>query len=195
MPKFILGSGSPSRLALIKQAGFEPDIIEAADIDETPLKKEKPLDYVKRVSAEKCYFLHKKYYGEVILTADSIGETRGIILRKAHTDEDVEKYMKLMSGRNVKLITSVCLINSEHKFSQKTINTSIKFKHFNDLDIQEYVKSKEGLKKAGGMMIEGMAESYVIKIVGSYSNIMGLPLYQTRNMLISAGIKTKYSKE
>ena len=89
MPKFILGSGSSSRLALIKQAGFEPDIIEPADIDETPLKKEKPLDYVKRVSAEKCHFLHKKYYGEVILTADSIGETN---IQKILQNNNVKMY-------------------------------------------------------------------------------------------------------
>ncbi|MDD2840768.1 MAG: Maf family protein, partial [Rickettsiales bacterium] len=73
-----------------------------------------------------------------------------------------------------------------------TITTYIKYKHFNEIDIKEYIKSGEGLNKAGGICIEGIMESFVIKIIGSYSNIMGLPLYETRNMLISAGIRTKY---
>lgn len=170
---------------------FEPDIIAPADVDETPLKKEKPLNYVKRIAELKVRALHEKYFGDVILTADTIISTRSSIMRKAHTDEDVEKFLKILSGRNVKVITSVCLINLDNKLSQKTVISNIKYKHFNKSDIEEYIKSGEGLKKAGGICIEGLMESFVIKIIGSYSNIMGLPLYETKNMLISAGIKTK----
>jgi len=170
---------------------FEPDIISPADIDETPFKKEKPLDYVKRISELKARKIHEKYFGDVILTADTIISTRSLIMRKAHNNEDVEKNLNLLSGRNVKVITSVCVINTNNKLSQKTIITNIKYKHFNNIDIEEYIKSGEGLNKAGGVCIEGLMESFVIKIIGNYSNIMGLPLYETRNMLISAGIKAK----
>ena len=191
MPRFILGSSSQSRLQLLRQMKFEPDIISPADIDETPFKKEKPLDYVKRISELKARKIHEKYFGDVILTADTIISTRSLIMRKAHNNEDVEKNLNLLSGRNVKVITSVCVINTNNKLSQKTIITNIKYKHFNNIDIEEYIKSGEGLNKAGGVCIEGLMESFVIKIIGNYSNIMGLPLYETRNMLISAGIKAK----
>lgn len=191
MAKFVLGSSSQSRLLLIKQAGFKPDVIAPADIDETPLKKEKPLDYVKRIAESKARTLHEKYFGDVILTADTIVSTKSLILRKAHTNEDVEKCLNYISGRNIKVITSLCVINSDNKLSQKTVITNIKYKHFNNIDIKQYIASKEGLNKAGGICIEGMMDSFVIKIIGSYSNIMGLPLYETRNMLISAGIDIK----
>ena len=191
MTRFILGSSSPSRLLLLRQAKFEPDVIAPADIDETPLKKEKPIDYVKRVSELKVRALHEKYFGDVILTADTIIATKSLIMRKAHTDNDVEEFLHHISGRNIRVITSVCVINADNKMAKKTIITSLKYKHLNEIDIKEYIKSGEGLNKAGGVCIEGMMESFVIKIIGSYSNIMGLPLYETRNMLVSAGIKTK----
>lgn len=191
MTRFILGSSSPSRLLLLRQAKFEPDVIAPADIDETPLKKEKPIDYVKRVSELKVRGLHEKYFGDVILTADTIIATKSLIMRKAHTDNDVEEFLHHISGRNIRVITSVCVINADNKMAKKTIITSLKYKHLNEIDIKEYIKSGEGLNKAGGVCIEGMMESFVIKIIGSYSNIMGLPLYETRNMLVSAGIKTK----
>jgi septum formation protein len=188
MIKFVLGSSSPSRLKLLNQIGFIPDLIAPANIDETPLKKEKSLDYVKRVAESKVRNLHSKHYGNVILTADTIVATKSLILRKAHTDEEVRNSLDCISGKSIRVITSVCLINSDNKLSQKTVITNIKYKHFNNIDIEEYIKSKEGLNKAGGICIEGLMESFVIKIIGSYSNIMGLPLYETRNMLISAGI-------
>ncbi len=191
MTRFILGSSSPSRLLLLRQTKFEPDVIAPADIDETPLKKEKPIDYVKRVSELKVRALHEKYFGDVILTADTIIATKSLIMRKAHTDNDVEEFLHHISGRNIRVITSVCVINADNKMAKKTIITSLKYKHLNEIDIKEYIKSGEGLNKAGGVCIEGMMESFVIKIIGSYSNIMGLPLYETRNMLVSAGIKTK----
>ena len=175
----------------MKQARFEPDVIVPADVDETPFKKEKPLDYVKRIAELKARNVHEKYFGDVILTADTIISTKSLIMRKAYNDEEIEKNLNLLSGRNVKVITSICLINSQNKLSQRTIITNVKYKHFNDIDKKQYIASKEGLNKAGGVCIEGIMESFVIKIIGSYSNIMGLPLYETRNMLISAGIGIK----
>lgn len=192
MPRFILGSGSKSRLALLRQAGFEPDLVVSSDIDETPLKKEKPKDYVERVARTKAEKLHETYFGDVILCADTtISSSRHGIVQKCFTDEEIRKSMEECSGRSIQVLTAVCMINADNKMCQKTIETSIKFKHLNPIDIDDYVASKEGVGCASGIKIEGVLESFIIKIVGNYSSIMGLPLYHTRNMLISAGIKTK----
>jgi septum formation protein len=112
------------------------------------------------------------------------------IIRKANTDEEVLKSLKKCSGKSYKVITSTCVYNKE-KIAQKTIATSIKYKNFSENDIADYIKSKQGIGKAGGIMIEGIMESFVIKIIGNYSAIMGLPLYYVSNMLISAGIQRK----
>ena len=188
---FLLGSSSPSRLLLLKQANFIPDLVEGADIDETPLKREKPIDYVKRIAESKAEHLHKKHFGNVILCADTIVCCRSKIYQKAYTDDDVRQFLNDFSGKSIKLITAVYAITSDHKRIKKLSETSVKFKHLNEGDINEYIKSKDGLRKAGGIAIESMLESLVIRISGNYSNIMGLPLYDVRNILISAGIKPK----
>jgi septum formation protein len=113
---------------------------------------------------------------------------RNQIIQKTYTDEEVRKSLEDCSGKSYKAITSFC-VYSKKKISQKTLTTSIKYKHFSKDDIDDYVKSKQGIKKAGGICIEGLLESFVIKIIGNYSNIGGLPLYDVTNALISAGIK------
>ena len=191
MVKFILGSGSKSRLMLLKQAGFEPDIIAPADIDETPHKREKPVDYVKRIAETKALTLQQKYFGNVILCADTIMSFQSRIIQKCNTDDEVRRSLEECSGRTTRAITSVCMINADNKIARKTLETSIKFKHFNPIDIDDYVASREGIGCAGGIRIEGLMESFIIKIIGNYSSVQGLPLYHIRNMLISAGIKPK----
>lgn len=189
MFKFILGSGSQVRLKLLKDINFQPDIIEPADIDETPFKKEKPIDYVKRIAKSKAYALHSKYFGNVILCADTIASTESRIIQKPKDDNEIREMLKFYSNRKIKTITSVFMITADNKEVQKTVETKIKFKHLSQRDIEEYVDGGYGRGKAGGLAIESLADSFVIKIIGSYSNIMGLPLYETRNMLISAGVK------
>ena len=191
MSKFVLGSGSQVRLELLEKINFCPDIIEPANIDETPLKKEKPIDYVKRIAKSKAYALHSKYFGEVILCADTIASTESRIIQKPKDDEEIRKFLKHYSNRNVKTITSVFMITADNKEVQKTVETKIKFKTLNQRDIDEYVNGGYGRGKAGGLAIESLADSFIIKIVGSHSNILGLPLYEARNMLISAGVKSK----
>jgi septum formation protein len=189
MPKYILGSSSESRLRLLKQAGFEPDLVIPADIDETPLKREKPLDYIKRIAKAKAEYLHEKYFGNIILCADTIITTKSKIIRKCYTNEEIRENMKIFSGNSIKVVTAVYLINANNNVSEKLIETSIKYKHFNPIDIEDYIKTKQGIGTTGGVCVEGIMESFIIKIVGNYSNIQGLPLYYVRNMLISAGIK------
>lgn len=189
MPKFILGSASEARLDLLKQINFCPDIIEAANIDETPLKKEKPIDYVKRMAESKVSVLQSKYLGNVILCADTIVNNESRIIQKPKNNEEIKELLKYYSSKNIKLITSICMSTSDYKIVKKTTLTTLKFKNLSNSDINEYIDGGYGIGKAGGIAIETMMDSFVIRIVGSYSNIKGLPLYETKNMLISAGIK------
>lgn len=191
MSKFILGSGSPIRLELLKKINFYPDIVEPSNIDETPLKKEKPIDYVKRIAKSKAYALHGKYFGEVILCADTIISIESRIIQKPKNDEEIRMFLQYYSNRNVKAITSVFMITSDNKEVQRTVETKMKFKTLNQRDIEEYIKGGYGMGKSGGLAIGTLAGSFIKKIVGSYFNVLGLPLYETRNMLISAGVKSK----
>ncbi|MDR2527273.1 MAG: Maf family protein [Rickettsiales bacterium] len=188
---FILGSGSKSRLELLEQAGFIPSSIEQSDIDESILRGEKALEYVKRVSLEKLSFLHRKCFGNIILSADTVGVMNGRILRKCKNEDEIERQLKMYSGRSIKVITSVCLVDAKHRISQKTVATSIKFKHFSQIDIKDYIKSKQWVGVAAGLRIEGIMESMIIKYIGGYSNVRGLPLYETVNMLTTAGVVRK----
>ena len=189
MVKFVLASSSSVRLKLLKQINFEPDVIAPADIDETPLKKEKPVDYLKRMAFNKAESIHQKYFGNVILAADTIINYQSRIIQKPKNDDEIRELLNFYSSKNIKVITCVYMITDDNKRSQKVVETTIKFKHLSKLDIDQYIAGQYGIGKAGGVMIESLMESFVIRIIGSYSNIMGLPLYETRNMLISAGIK------
>ena len=190
MSKFVLASGSKIRLKLLEKINFKPDIICPADIDETPFKKEKPIDYVKRMAETKAEFVNQKYFGNVILSADTIVNYQARIIQKAKTDDEIRELLKFYSNKNIKLITSIYMINSNNIRTKKTVETTIKFKNISKRDIDEYVLTKQGIGNSGGVSIEGFMDSFAIKIIGNYSNILGLPLYQVRNMLISAGVKT-----
>lgn len=189
MVQFVLGSGSKSRLELLKQINFQPDVISPADIDETPNKKEKPLDYVKRMAETKAETINQKYFGSVILCADTIVSYQSRIIQKPKDKEELINFLNFYSSKNIKLITAIYMITADGKRAKKTVETTLKFKHLSKSDIDEYIKDNNALWSAGGIIIEGLMESFIIRIIGSYSNIRGLPLYETRNMLISAGVK------
>ena len=189
MVQFVLGSGSKSRLELLKQINFQPDVIFPADIDETPNKKEKPLDYVKRMAETKAETINQKYFGSVILCADTIVSYQSRIIQKPKDKEELINFLNFYSSKNIKLITAIYMITADGKRAKKTVETTLKFKHLSKSDIDEYIKDNNALWSAGGIIIEGLMESFIIRIIGSYSNIRGLPLYETRNMLISAGVK------
>ena len=180
---FILASQSPQRRRLLMQIGFEPAKIEAADIDETPQKGEKPSAYVKRMAWEKALHVAEKYPGEIVLGGDAVIVVNSKIIQKAHSDEEQEKVMKMLSGKTHKVLSAVCVINREGRKALRLSTTKM-----SDKEIEDYVNSKEWIG-AAGYKIEGCLAGLVRKISGSYSGVVGLPLYEARNMLISAGVK------
>ncbi|MBE6448931.1 MAG: septum formation protein Maf [Alphaproteobacteria bacterium] len=188
MSSFILASASPQRKALLEQIGLIPDIIEPANIDETPKKGEKPSAYVKRMAIEKARFVADKYRGRVVLGSDTIIVVGSDIIQKSKNDEEQIKVMKKLSGKSHKVLSAVCVINEQGKSSVRLNTTKILMKKLSDKEIIDYVSKKEWIGCAG-YKIEGCLAGYVRKIIGSYSGVVGLPLFEARNLLNGAGIR------
>ena len=186
---FILGSSSQTRLDLLKQVKIIPDLIIPTDIDETPLKKEKPELYVQRIALEKCHEILKTHKEGIILTADTIGTRNKKILRKTYTDEEVLNMLNFISGKNIDVLTAFCIAKNGIITTKKLIKTKVYLKHFSEKDVRELLDSKEGIGICCGCRFNGLIQGCIRKVVGSLSNITGLPLYEVKNALISAGIK------
>lgn len=185
---FILASGSPQRKQLLAQIGFAPKQIEPADIDETPFKHEKPAMYVKRMALEKGFHVAQKHSGEVVLACDTVVVCGQRIIQKAHDDAEQEKVMRLLSGKTHQVMSAVCVVDAQGKASLKLNKTKIEMKNLTEQEIKDYVAGHEWVGCAG-YKIEGELAAFVRKMTGSYSGVVGLPLYEARNMLISAGVK------
>ena len=185
---FILASGSVHRKALLEQINFVPKDIITADIDETPFAQEKPTAYVKRMALEKGLNVASKNPGRVVLSADTIIVVGRQIVRKAQSSEEQTAVMQKLSGRAHHVITAVCVVNAKGKPIVKVNSTRLLVKSMTPSQIAEYVASNEWCGCAG-YKIDGLMGAFVRKIIGSYSSCVGLPLYETKNLLEWAGIK------
>ena len=185
---FILASCSPQRLSLLKQIGYVPMKVESADIDETPHKFERPTEYVKRMAKEKALAVASKHPGQVILAGDTVVTVAKKILQKAPDAESQKKVMRMLSGKAHKVLSAVCVVLKDGKVSVRCVSTRIVMKKLTEKEINDYVATNEWVGCAG-YKIEGCLAGFVRKIIGSYSGVVGLPLYEVRNMLNGAGIK------
>lgn len=185
---FILASCSPQRKSLLSQIGFEPALSVAADIDETPHKFEKPTAYVKRMAEEKALAVAAKYPGKVVLGGDTIVVAGRRILQKAPDAAAQRKVMRLLSGRAHHVLSGVCVVGADGQAAVRCVSTRILMKKLTDAEIEDYIQSGEWVGCAG-YKIEGKLAGYVKKIIGSYSGVVGLPLFEARNMLTGAGVK------
>jgi septum formation protein len=192
-PKFVLASGSPRRLMLINQAGIEPDALRPADLDETPKRGELPracatrLARVKADAALNMVRIDEELKGAYILAADTVVAVGRRILPKAELLDEAAQCLRLLSGRNHRVHTSICLVTPKEHFRQRHVETRVRFKRLSDQDIEAYLASGEWRGKAGGYAAQGIAGSFIVKIVGSYSSIVGLPLYETMTLLGGEG--------
>ncbi len=186
-PKFVLASGSPRRLSLLNQAGIEPDALRPADVDETPRRGELPracanrLARAKADAALKSVQLDDELRGSFILAADTVVAVGRRILPKANLVDEASQCLRLLSGRNHRVYTAICLVTPREAFRQRLVETRVRFKRLSEDDIQAYIGSGEWRGKAGGYAVQGIAGSFVVKMVGSYSNVVGLPLYEMRH--------------
>jgi septum formation protein len=181
----ILASASPRRLALLDQIGIKPARIVPADIDESILPKELPRAHAVRVAVEKARAVHARLKGEkaVVLAADTVVACGRRILPKAEDDATVTKCLSLLSGRRHTVITAVALIDATGALRMRTIETKVAFRRLESNEIADYVRLGEGRGKAGGYAIQGRAAAFVRLISGSYTNVVGLPLTETFQLL------------
>ena len=186
--KFILGSSSPRRLELLSILGIKPDEIISPNIDETINKKELPLDYCKRIATQKMKHFEGKYENAVILTADTIAYSGRRIIDKTNDEVIARKNLNKLSGRRHRVSTVLCLRDTKNKVISRSVTTTVNFKLLNKKDIDNYIKTNEWKNVAGSYKIQGYAEVFIKSINGSYSNVVGLPLFQTNNLLGSVGL-------
>ena len=184
--RFILASASPRRRELLAQMGLVPDAIAAADLDETPLKDETPQVMALRLAVAKAQWVAKTSPGYV-LAADTVVCVGRRLLDKASSDADVIACLNLLSGRGHRVYTGLAVVNPAGKLSSRLVETRLTFKRLSPAEIAAYVASGEGVGKAGGYGIQGRAGAFVTNLVGSFTSVVGLPLYETRCLLDGAG--------
>ena len=188
-PVFILASSSPRRLALLKDIGIKPDKIVAADIDETPKANELPRALAKRLAVKKMHVVAAQEPNGTVLAADTVVACGRRILPKAESADEVRKCLELLSGRRHHVYTAVAIRTADGKIVERIADSTVIFKQLSSADIDAYVEGKEGIGKAGGYAIQGMAAAYIRFISGSYSNIVGLPLFDVAQILRGCGYK------
>ena len=192
-PKFVLASGSPRRLGLINQAGIEPDALRPTDIDETPQKGELPRACANRLARAKAdaaiasLRADDELQGAYILAADTVVAVGRRILPKAELLDEAAQCLRLLSGRNHRVYTALCLVTPKEAVRQRLVETRVRFKRLSEQDMEAYLASGEWRGKAGGYAVQGLAGSFVVKLVGSYTNVVGLPLYETVTLLAGEG--------
>ena len=185
----VLASASPRRRDLLAQIGLAPDRIHPADINEDPIPGELPRAHALRLAQEKCAKVAAEFPEAVVLAADTVVGVGRRILPKTETREEAEDCLRLMSGRNHRVFTGVACHHAD-TLRTRVVETRIGFKRLSDEEMRTYLDSGEWEGKAGGYGIQGFAGAYIAKMVGSYTNVVGLPLYETRNLLTASGLKT-----
>jgi len=197
MAALVLASASPRRLALLAQMGIVPDLIDAADIDEAPLKGELPRPYAQRMARQKAQLIKDKHPHCVVLGADTVVAMGRRILPKAETDHQVNDCLRLLSGRSHRVYTAVCVIGAQpgedQKHSAKIVETRLRFKSLSHEEMDFYVATGEGIGKAGGYAIQGLAGVFVLSLSGSYSAVVGLSLPETYHCLQAQGVRASLS--
>ena len=183
--RLILASESPRRLELLARLGVAPDAVVPAHIDETARKGELPVPYAKRVAAAKAAAVAEP--GALTLAADVVVAAGRRILPKAESEDKALFCLELLSGRRHRVHCAVTLIDGEGKARHRMSSSVVTFKRLSDAEIQAYLASGEWRGKAGGYAIQGRAEALIRTMSGSFSGIMGLPLYETRALLRAAG--------
>jgi septum formation protein len=185
--RLVLASASPRRLELLAQVGITPDDVRPADIDESPLAREMPRQHASRLAlgkARKIAWHERKTW---ILGADTTVGVGRRILPKAEDEATARRCLELLSGRAHRVFGGVVIISPDGKVSERSVVTRVKFKRLSEQEMQDYLNCGEWQGKAGGYAIQGRAATFVAGINGSYSNVVGLPLYETATLLLGLG--------
>ncbi len=179
----VLASASPRRRDLLAQIGITPNVIAPADLDETPIKAELPKAYAERLAAEKALAVAPAHKAALVLAADTVVACGKRILPKAEDEATARQCLAMLSGRRHRVISGISLILPGGRQLTKSVSTVVAFKNLSHEDIEDYIASGEWHGKAGGYAIQGLAATYVRFIQGSYSNVVGLPLFEVGGWL------------
>jgi septum formation protein len=191
--RLALASGSPRRLALLQQIGVEPDALLPADLDEQPGRNESPRKLAARLALEKARVgartanSREELRGAYVIGADTVVCVGRRVLPKCETSADGELCLRLLSGRAHRVYTGVTVIDPSGRERSRLVETRLRFKRLSGKEIDSYLASREWLGKAGGYAIQGIAGAFVVKLVGSYTGVVGLPLQETMALLDGLG--------
>ncbi len=192
-PRLVLASASPRRLALLAQIGVRPDAIQPSEIDETPRRGETPRALAERLAMEKAFAAaamaprRADLATSLTLGADTVVGVGRRILPKCETADQAEACLRLLSGRGHRVYTGLALIGPGGPARRRVIETRLRLKRLSESEVEAYLASGEWRGKAGGYAIQGLAGAFVEQLVGSYSNVVGLPLAETAALLTGEG--------
>ena len=187
--RLVLASASPRRLDLLRQIELEPDAIEAADVDESPLKDETPRRLALRLAVAKAALVAIRQPAGFVLAADTVVAVGRRVLPKAETADQNRACLKLLSGRAHRVLTGLCVMAPDGRTARRLVESRVTFKRLTPADLEGYVRSGEGLGKAGGYAIQGRAGALAVELRGSSSGVVGLPLYETCALLTGVGYR------
>ena len=185
-PQLVLASASPRRFDLLAQIGVRPDLVCAADLDETPQKGELPAAYARRIAVAKAQAVGAGHDG-LILAGDTVVACGRRILPKAETADSASACLRLLSGRQHRVYGGIALITADQKLLARVVCSKVRFRRLNAADIDACIAAGDWQGKAGGYAIQGFAARYIRYIDGSYSNIVGFSLYDVAALLDTAG--------
>ncbi|MEC9153597.1 MAG: nucleoside triphosphate pyrophosphatase [Pseudomonadota bacterium] len=185
--RLVLASASPRRRDLLAQIGVVPDAIDPADIDEQPRRSELPRDYAKRIAAAKADAVLPRHSGSYLLAADTVVACGRRILPKAEDAATARACLEMLSGRRHRVHGAFVLLAPNGKMSARLVTTTVVFKKLSGAELEAYLSDSEWKGKAGGYAIQGKATAFVRQVNGSYSNIVGLPLFETAQALKGMG--------
>jgi nucleoside triphosphate pyrophosphatase len=190
-PLLVLASASPRRLELLRQIGIVPDLVDSADIDESPLKNELPPAYALRLAREKAQRVAPRHVGDFVLAADTVVACGRRILPKTTDETIARRCLELLSGRRHRVHSGVALVSPDGQLTLRRVDSQAAFKRLSDQEITAYLKSGEWREKAGGYAIQGRAAALIRFVSGSYSNVVGLPLFETAQLLTGRGYRPR----
>jgi septum formation protein len=191
-PSLVLASASPRRLELLRQVGLMPDCIDPADIDETPRRGELPPAHAMRLAQEKARAVIPRHPGAYVLAADTVVACGRRVLPKTEDEASARSCLGLLSGRRHRVYGAIALVSPDGGLVSRRVESQVSFKRLSEAEIGAYLRSGEWQGKAGGYAIQGRAAALIRWVSGSYSNVVGLPLFETVQLLAGRGYRPSW---
>ncbi len=183
----VLASASPRRLELLGQVGITPDLVDPADIDETPLRDETPRRLVERLGLEKARAVAARHPGAYVLAADTIVAVGRRILGKPEDEADARRMIGLLSGRAHRVLTGVAVVGPGDRVASRVVESRLTFKRITDAELDAFIAGGDWTDASGAYKIHKLAGAFVTDLRGSFTSVVGLPLYETLNLLKGLG--------